>query len=103
MTHEQATQLATELNNQLQLNGGSNLVVYVVYPYWDVKGEKYHNVVMIPKNWEAKFATATESQKMGFLRMSIQAQLSKPQTLESYNNLFDNKKSVDNELKDYLN
>lgn len=102
MTLTEANDLANTLNAQLKLIGADNTVVYRPFAYWDNRYVKYYNVVYFPKEYDAKFETATDSQKLAFARVSILAQSLRPIDVENFVLNFASETLKDIELNDYL-
>lgn len=103
MTLEQATQLATSLNNTLVESGADVYVTNKVFAYWAVNYNKLYNVTLIPTSLNANYEAATDSQKLAFARVSLWSQLNEPTTYEGFVNTFNGNVSKDAELDNYLN
>jgi hypothetical protein len=102
MTSAEATALAASLNASLVTSGASGIVKYSVFAYWDIKYNKLYNVVLYPKSRDAKFETATASEKLAFARVSLISQLSAPAAYTTFNTTFEANALLDTELNNYL-
>ena len=102
MTLTEANDLANTLNAQLKLIGADNTVVYRPFAYWDNRYVKYYNVVYFPKENDAKFETATDSQKLAFARVSVIAQSLRATDVNEFLLNFGAATLKDTELNDYL-
>lgn len=104
MTQEQAIQLVSDLNKTLDKSGAIKLVRYEYLAKWNQTFEIEYIVIMIPSIYQAKFETASTSQKFGFARCSIKSQLIAPfpSSYDEFNQKFESVVEKDTEMANYL-